>query len=123
MGTPDSLSLLSEASLLYYAGNHSLSHGSLWRRRFSLGGNLRIRAGQGQLQLLPQDWRLPTRRTLLPQAHQAPVLADHSHPQHVPEPGSRSGLDVEPALATERCTALGPEPRQSVERGRNPGAV
>lgn len=47
--------------------------------------NALLIAGALGVQLL-EDWRMPARRAVLAQAHQAAVLADDRHPQHVPGP-------------------------------------
>merc|ERR1712137_381308 len=59
--------------------------------------HLRYRAGQGQLLLLLQDWRLPSRRPLLQKTRQAVVLADYPAAQPLPEPGVRPQEQDEPA--------------------------
>lgn len=68
---------------------------------------------------LPQDWRVPARRAVFAQAHQAAVLADARPPQRVPEPGAQPGHDVQPAPAPKGRAAARPEPAEQAQRGRD----
>jgi hypothetical protein len=68
--------------------------------------HLRYRAGQGQLLLLLQNRRLPSRRPLLAQTRQALVQPDHPAPEPVPEPGVRPEEQDEPAADADALRRL-----------------
>ena len=68
--------------------------------------HLRNGARQGQLLLLLQDRRLPSRRPLLAKARQALVLADDPPAQPVPEPGVRPQEQDEPAADADALRRL-----------------
>lgn len=78
----------------------TIDHGQLPRI------HLRYRAGQGQLLLLLQDRRMPTRRPLLAETRQAVLLADHPDAQHVPKPRLRPEEQDEPESAAEPLRRL-----------------
>jgi len=64
--------------------------------------NLRLTSClSGQLLLLLQNWRMPSRRPLLAQTCQALILANHPPPQPLPEPRIRSQGQHEPPTTAE----------------------
>lgn len=60
----------------------------------------------GQLLLLLQNRRMPSRRPLLAQTCQALILANHPPPQLVPEPGIRPQEQDEPATTPKPLRRL-----------------
>jgi hypothetical protein len=80
--------------------NYKRNHGQLPRV------HLRHGARQGQLLLLLQDWRLPSRRPLLAQTRQAVVQPDDPAPEPVPEPGLRPEEQDEPAANADAFRRL-----------------